>query len=56
MIINAIGLQFRTIETKNMVFKYISIFDIVGSLLSLLLAIILALNGYGVLSLIYSLP
>jgi len=54
IIINSIGLQFRTIETKNLSFKYISIFDIIASLFSLLFAIWLAINGYGVLSLVYS--
>ena len=54
IIINSIGLQFRTIETKNLSFKYISIFDIIASLFSLLFAIWLAINGYGILSLVYS--
>ena len=54
IIINSIGLQFRTIETKNMSFKYISIFDIIASVASLLFAIWLAIKGYGVLSLVYS--
>jgi O-antigen/teichoic acid export membrane protein len=54
IIINAIGLQFRTIETKNLSFKYISIFDIIASAASLLFAIWLATKGYGVLSLVYS--
>ena len=31
IVINSIGLQFRTIETKNLSFKYISIFDIISS-------------------------
>jgi len=55
IIINAIGLQFRTIETKNMTFRYISIIDVIGSVSSLFLAVFLAANGYGILSLIYSL-
>lgn len=54
IIINSIGLQFRTIETKNLSFKYISIFDIIASVASLLFAIWLATKGYGVLSLVYS--
>jgi PST family polysaccharide transporter/teichuronic acid exporter len=37
-----------------MSFKYISIFDIIASVASLLFAIWLAMNGYGVLSLVYS--
>lgn len=54
IIINSIGLQFRTIETKNLSFKFISIFDIIASLASLLFSIWLAVNGFGVLSLVYS--
>lgn len=54
IIINAIGLQFKTIETKNLSFKYISIIDIISAASSLLLAVWLAINGYGVLSLVYS--
>ena len=54
IIINSIGLQFRTIETKNLSFKFINIFDVIASFGSLLFAIWLAVNGYGVLSLVYS--
>ena len=54
IIINSIGLQFRTIETKNLSFKFINIFDVIASLGSLFFAIWLAVNGYGVLSLVYS--
>lgn len=54
IIINSIGLQFRTIETKNLSFKYISIFDIIASVISLFFAIWLAVNGYGILALVYS--
>ena len=54
IIINSFGLQFRTIETKLLSFKYISIVDIVASFISLMVAVYLAVEGYGVLSLIYS--
>ena len=54
IIINSIGLQFRTIETKNLSFKLINIFDLIASFVSLLFAVWLAVNGYGVLSLVYS--
>ncbi|MBT3612583.1 MAG: MOP flippase family protein [Flavobacteriales bacterium] len=54
IIINSIGLQFRTIETKNLSFKYINIFDIIASVISLSFAIWLAVNGYGILALVYS--
>ena len=42
IIINSIGLQFRTIETKNMTFRSISIIDIIASVISLVFAIFLA--------------
>ena len=54
IIINSFGLQFRTIETKNLSFKYISIVDIIASFISLMVAVYLAVEGYGVLSLVYS--
>ncbi|MBC8303662.1 MAG: MOP flippase family protein [Pelagibacterales bacterium] len=54
IIINSIGLQFRTIETKNLSFKFISIFDIIASVISLFFAILLAVHGYGILALVYS--
>ncbi len=54
ILFTAIGNQYQLIETKNLNFKYTSIVNIVANILSLLFAIILAYNGYGVLSLIYS--
>lgn len=54
LIISGIGIQFKTIETKNLVFKGISIIDIIAATISLIVAIWLAVNDYGVLSLVYS--
>lgn len=51
---SAIGRQFKTIETKQLLFKAISIIDIVVAVFSLILAVILAVKGYGVYSLVYS--
>lgn len=54
LIISGMGIQFKTIETKNLVFKNISLIDIVASIISLIVAVWLAVNNYGVLSLVYS--
>jgi O-antigen/teichoic acid export membrane protein len=54
LIIAGIGIQFKTIETKNLDFKGISIIDIIAAIISLIVAIWLAVNDYGVLSLVYS--
>ncbi len=50
----AMGNQYQVIETKKLNFKYTTIVNMVSILLSLLIAIILAFNDFGVLSLIYS--
>lgn len=54
LILAAIGTQYRTIEQKNLNFKLIAIVIVCASILSLTTAIILAVNGYGVWSLVYS--
>lgn len=54
IIFSAFGRQFKVIEQKNLNFKFISIIDIIGSIISLVFAIILAYNNYGVYSLVYS--
>ena len=51
---SAVGRIFKTMEAKDLKFKSISIFEIISAVLSLVLAIILAANNYGVLSLVYS--
>lgn len=55
LIISGFGLQFKTLEIKNMHFKHIGIIDIFSAIISLLFSVWLAINGFGVLSLIYSL-
>lgn len=54
LIITAIGRQFRVIEQKELFFKKIATTDIISALIGLFLAIYLAINEYGVLTLIYS--
>ncbi|MBB1140538.1 MOP flippase family protein [Myroides sp. WP-1] len=55
LVISGIGRQFKTIEQKELQFNYIALVDMIGALLSLVVAIYLAMRGYGVLSLVYSL-
>lgn len=53
LIISGIGRQFKTIENKLLHFKLVSLIEITASILSLFLAVYLAMNHYGVFSLIY---
>lgn len=54
LFISALGRQFKTIKQKALEFKFISIVDISAVVISLILAIILALFDYGVYTLVYS--
>ncbi|WP_296386910.1 MOP flippase family protein, partial [Winogradskyella sp.] len=54
LIFSGIGIQFKTIEYKHLRFKQVSIIDIIAVSLSLVIAVFLAVKGYGVLSLVYS--
>lgn len=54
LIISTAGKQFKIFKQKSLQFKSISVIEIVSAILSLCLAIVLAINGYGVYSLIYS--
>src|SRR3989339_3801 len=54
LIISAVGRQFKTIRQKDMKFKTISIVDIATAPASVILAVYLALNNYGVYALVYS--
>lgn len=54
LIISAFGRIFKTIESKHLEFKIISIFEIIAAILSLCLAVYLAVNDYGVYTLVYS--
>jgi teichuronic acid exporter len=50
----SLGSQHRTVQQKEMRFKYIAIIEITSSTLTMVLAVILAISGYGVYSLVYS--
>lgn len=52
--ISSWGSQHRTVQQKKLNFKYISIVEITAALSSLALAIIMAVNGYGITSLVVS--
>ncbi|AZQ59691.1 colanic acid exporter [Maribacter sp. MJ134] len=54
LVLSGIGIQFKTIEIKNLLFKNIGIVEIIAALISLVVAIYLAIKNYGVLSLVYS--
>jgi O-antigen/teichoic acid export membrane protein len=54
LIISGIGRQFKVIEQKKLLFKQISIIDIIASIFALGFAILLAVKGFGVYSLVYS--
>lgn len=54
LIISGAGQQFKTIEQKELHFKYISLVEISASFLSLIFSIILAVKGFGVYALVYS--
>ena len=54
ILLSSIGSQHRTVQQKLMRFKYISIIEISTSLLTLLVAILLVTNGFGIYSLAFS--
>lgn len=54
IIFSGIGIQFKTIENKHLKFKFVSIVEVVAAIISLIVAIVLAVKDFGVLSLIYS--
>lgn len=54
VLISALGRQFKTIEQKALNFKFISIVEASSSLISLGLAIVLAILDYGVYALVFS--
>lgn len=53
LIINAFGRMFFTFKTKNLEFKFIAIVDMLGLSIGTVITIILAVNGFGVYSLVY---
>ena len=54
MFMHGLGKLYETLLHKNFYYKVIAIRNISASLISLILAVVLALKGYGVYSLIYS--
>ncbi len=54
LVLSGIGIQFKTIEIKNFMFKMIGIVEIIAAFVSLIVAVYLAIEGYGILSLVYS--
>lgn len=54
LLLSAIGRQYKTLEQKNLLFFSISAIDIIAAVLSLVLAVILAVYNYGVYALVYS--
>ena len=55
LLITGIGGMFRTIEQKHLLFKHIALIDIGCAIASLILAVYLAVHGYGVYALVYPL-
>ena len=54
ILFTAFGRQFKVIEQKELNFKFISLVDIITSVISLAVAILLAYYGFGVYALVYS--
>ena len=53
LVIDAFGKMFYTLKTKELDFRFISIVQIVGVSLGVVLTVVMALRGHGVLSLAY---
>lgn len=53
IMLSALGRQFKTIEQKQLNFKYIAITDIVGAAIGLIVSILTAIKGFGVYALVY---
>lgn len=54
ILFSSLGSQHRTVQQKKMRFKFISIVEIITSVSTLILAVLLAVNGFGIYSLVYS--
>src|SRR5690606_29902129 len=54
IIFSAVGRQYKTILQKEIEFKTIAIVEIIAAVISLILAIILAIQNFGVYALVYS--
>ena len=54
ILFSSFGIQHKTVQQKELRFKYISIVEIISSVLSMIIAVVLAEKGFGVFSLVYS--
>ncbi|MEX1130410.1 MAG: MOP flippase family protein [Candidatus Woykebacteria bacterium] len=54
IMLSAFGRQFKTIEQKDLNFKYIAATDILGAAFGLVIGVLLAIWGYGVYALVYA--
>ena len=54
IIFNSVGNFYGTVFQKNMDFKFLSIRNVIASIVSLTIAVVLALNEFGVYSLVFS--
>ena len=54
LLFSGVGMMFKTIEQKNLLFREITIIEIIGAVFSLGCAVILAMNDFGIYSLVYS--
>lgn len=54
IIFSGLGRQFMTMEQKHLNFRFIALTNISGGVLSMILGIILAIQGFGVYSLVYA--
>lgn len=54
LIITTAGRQFKIVKQKKLQFKSIALIDILGSTFSLILALVLAIKGWGIYSLVWS--
>ena len=53
IILSALGKQFRTIEQKELHFKYLGIIDIISAVVGLIVGVIMAVMGFGVYALVF---
>lgn len=53
IMLSALGRQFKTIEQKQLNFKYIALTDIAGSAIGLIVGVVTAVKGFGVYALVY---
>ena len=54
LVISALGKQYRTIEQKRLNFRLLSIADLITTTVSVIIAIIFAIYGYGIYSIVYA--